>query len=635
MVVLSDAQLADVAFAAGFRGESLKIAVAVAIAESGGNASAVGDVSLEDAKWGPSIGLWQVRSVKAERGRGSSRDELALYDPSFNGRSAWSISGGGKTFKPWSMYTNGRYAKFLNRSTAVAANATGGSGAIYTADSPSTSGGGSSTLRGSGVYPLVKLDNKPVVPRTARSMMFRGKYLSELIGGDFNVSGDIEIGSSETPNISVTFVDPLLKILDAPWMSQKTPVDWEGWYLEIATVDLDEQNGIPVVNIGLWPRGIADMKKNAGESRSNVTPGEWVAFTAGKHGLDCLNFEGPAQVGTYGPSTDTGEDPESAWQTIGRLATESGCIFFVDPERVLVFGKPNNIAHGRPLFDVSWRNSLNDPLLDSTTLPKGHLLIDDATGGTLGASTSITLPRWRGEKIRAGFGMLLDGVPKFQGLRLVQKVRWRIDGATSDVSIDCIEPLNPKIPKKTSSTTDLVPVQDAGSSSSSGTLPHGTKSAADFVQFALNQAGDPYVFGANSTGADPNSFDCSSLVQWAAAQVGLSVPRNSNAQYAACDRITPAEAMTIRGALLFRPAGALGKDDSGHVVISLGDGRSTIEARGKAYGVGSFPITGRQLTQAGKIKGMIFGAGGAAQPATTSSGFGGGQFGGHGASGSW
>lgn len=108
--------------------------------------------------------------------------------------------------------------------------------------------------------------------------------------------------------------------------------------------------------------------------------------------------------------------------------------------------------------------------------------------------------------------------------------------------------------------------------------------AIAFVEAALSQQGKPYVFGAEVRLNDlnPPAFDCSELVQWAAARVGLSLPDGTMNQLPFCQQrgttISVAQALLVRGALLFRP---------GHVAISLGDG-TTIEARGAEYGVGVF-----------------------------------------------
>lgn len=104
-----------VAKEAGFNGEALATAVAIALAESSGNSNSVGDESLVDSTWGPSIGLWQIRSINSEKGKGTYRDINKLFDPGFNAEAAYNISGGGKNFKPWTMWKNGTYKKYLSR----------------------------------------------------------------------------------------------------------------------------------------------------------------------------------------------------------------------------------------------------------------------------------------------------------------------------------------------------------------------------------------------------------------------------------------------------------------------------------------------------------------------------------------
>ena len=116
---------------AGLTPHAATVATAIAAAESGNNPAAVGDVALEDATWGPSVGLWQIRSLKAERGTGKARDVTRLKRPAFNARSMASISGKGKNFSPWSTYTSGAYKKHLAEASAI-------SGVVVSSD---TSGG--------------------------------------------------------------------------------------------------------------------------------------------------------------------------------------------------------------------------------------------------------------------------------------------------------------------------------------------------------------------------------------------------------------------------------------------------------------------------------------------------------------
>ncbi len=112
---LTDAHVARLAYQAGFRGRARVIAVAVALAESGGDAHARGDVGLQNGTWGPSIGLWQIRSVNAQAGTGGQRDAKANLTPATNARHAYQISGHGSNWQPWSTYTQGTYRQYLDR----------------------------------------------------------------------------------------------------------------------------------------------------------------------------------------------------------------------------------------------------------------------------------------------------------------------------------------------------------------------------------------------------------------------------------------------------------------------------------------------------------------------------------------
>jgi hypothetical protein len=113
MTTLTPEQVAAYAKQAGFIGQSGVIAIAVAMGESGLNPSAMGDTALTNATWGPSIGLWQIRSLKAEKGKGTSRDATRLTDPAFNARAAYEISSGGKNWRPWTVYNTGGYLRHM------------------------------------------------------------------------------------------------------------------------------------------------------------------------------------------------------------------------------------------------------------------------------------------------------------------------------------------------------------------------------------------------------------------------------------------------------------------------------------------------------------------------------------------
>jgi len=138
--------------AGGFHGDALKTAYAISIAESGGRSNAKGDISLQNAKWGPSVGLFQIRSLKNwKKYNDPYRDASKLQDPAYNIEAAYSKSKHGTNFKPWSTYTGGAFIKHLGEADvmAKAAGVGGGSdsmdlgtagGNVATMSRPSNSG---------------------------------------------------------------------------------------------------------------------------------------------------------------------------------------------------------------------------------------------------------------------------------------------------------------------------------------------------------------------------------------------------------------------------------------------------------------------------------------------------------------
>ncbi len=130
----------------------------------------------------------------------------------------------------------------------------------------------------------------------------------------------------------------------------------------------------------------------------------------------------------------------------------------------------------------------------------------------------------------------------------------------------------------------------AGSGAGGG----GPRAVDVFVQAALDQVGDSYVFGADVdlADADPETFDCSELTQWAAHQVGVTLGEATYIQYLDLkdqgSTMTVEEAIDTKGALLFHfssePTPGGGRPPQAHVAISLGDGR-IVEAANPSSGV--------------------------------------------------
>lgn len=142
MTTLTGAQVYQLAVGAGLSPPAAVIATAIAKAESGWNPDAVGDVNLENGTWGPSVGLWQIRSKKAAQGTGQDRDMTRLTDPIFNAQAMADISGMGTNFSAWTTYTTGAYKAYTSQAAAAAGQATAAGVASGVQAAAGTTGGG-------------------------------------------------------------------------------------------------------------------------------------------------------------------------------------------------------------------------------------------------------------------------------------------------------------------------------------------------------------------------------------------------------------------------------------------------------------------------------------------------------------
>jgi cell wall-associated NlpC family hydrolase len=109
----------------------------------------------------------------------------------------------------------------------------------------------------------------------------------------------------------------------------------------------------------------------------------------------------------------------------------------------------------------------------------------------------------------------------------------------------------------------------------------GDASAAQIaIDAAMSKLGLPYAWGGGGTngpgpGQDPDlgiiGFDCSGLTQYAYARAGISIPRNSRAQYAALPKVDSDDLQA--GDLVFWATNPGNPATIHHVAIHLGNGQ--------------------------------------------------------------
>jgi peptidoglycan DL-endopeptidase CwlO len=103
----------------------------------------------------------------------------------------------------------------------------------------------------------------------------------------------------------------------------------------------------------------------------------------------------------------------------------------------------------------------------------------------------------------------------------------------------------------------VAPVASSSGSGSTGPAPPPTHSSV--VSIAMRYLGTPYVWG----GASPAGFDCSGLVMYVFAQVGVSLPHSSYAQYGMGSPVSRDQ---------LQPGDLVFFDGLGHVGIYVGGG---------------------------------------------------------------
>lgn len=101
-----------------------------------------------------------------------------------------------------------------------------------------------------------------------------------------------------------------------------------------------------------------------------------------------------------------------------------------------------------------------------------------------------------------------------------------------------------------------------GKGTSGGGPAYAVPEDGDVLDYAFSRVGCPYVWGATG----PTSFDCSGLVQWCYRHVGKSIPRTTEAMYAAAKQRVPVS-QAQPGDILYR---------NGHVALCT-------KAGGKEY----------------------------------------------------
>jgi len=175
----------------------------------------------------------------------------------------------------------------------------------------------------------------------------------------------------------------------------------------------------------------------------------------------------------------------------------------------------------------------------------GLSAIDALNSTRADALDSFTRTRVELEKRRA---QLAEHQGELDGkLKAAKKTKKKLEAAYQDAKSDYA--LLSAAEQSSMSDSDVTAVGNAGRGA-----------AKKAIAFAMNQLGEPYVYG----GTGPDSWDCSGLVQAAYAAAGVSLPRVVGPQMAAGRSISSGD---------LQPGDLVAYSSMSHIGIYLGGGK--------------------------------------------------------------
>lgn len=120
MALRSASEVYAALLAAGWPADLAVTMTAIAGAESGFKDDELGDTQYVNATWGPSFGLFQIRTLKADTGTGTDRDIARLSGSDVEqARAAYAIYQRAGNFTPWTVYRTGAYLRQLPAAQAA------------------------------------------------------------------------------------------------------------------------------------------------------------------------------------------------------------------------------------------------------------------------------------------------------------------------------------------------------------------------------------------------------------------------------------------------------------------------------------------------------------------------------------
>ena len=260
----------------------------------------------------------------------------------------------------------------------------------------------------------------------------------------------------------------------------------------------------------------------------------------------------------------------AAEQSAIRVTTGVQAVHPVDTGTVTVAGHQVQVLGVEPAQFRRWAPTatrLSDPLWTAIAAGQVSSTSDASTnlGLTLGSTLQVAGTALRLGAIAAmglpGYDLTVSA-PVGRGLGLTPGAALLVSAPTADLAA-----LRNRLAAATPIGVSVALLRDSAPAAIGARSFLPSARIAQMVATATAQTGKPYVWGATG----PASFDCSGLVGYAFAAIGVTVPRTSQQLWLSGPKIPSAQAQS--GDLLFWSNDPAAPGDIDHVAIYLGGGQ--------------------------------------------------------------
>lgn len=149
----------------------------------------------------------------------------------------------------------------------------------------------------------------------------------------------VNLTLDQASQISISVLDPALNMTRANYFQLRQPIEYLGIKMEIAVIEIQQNQAGPLVHLDCRPAGIQTLKRlKTGEV---VNAGSATGYVAGKArdvGLSFFGQAAPARKAVAQAATPNAD--ESVWDIMRRLAGECGFVIFENDGRLFFCSEP-------------------------------------------------------------------------------------------------------------------------------------------------------------------------------------------------------------------------------------------------------------------------------------------------------